>query len=133
MTATLEGGEWSATRPSRTLPPGNNRYPFYRRPQGRSGGAEKSRLHWHSIPDRPARSQSLYRLSYPAHNNNIIVMFFSVTNSTASPYFVSFILFFCTSTSLNDSDIRKDIQPLKLFTFVKIYPRPCRYLYTLLK
>ena len=27
----------------------------------------KSRPHWDSIPDRPARSQSLYRLSYPAH------------------------------------------------------------------
>ena len=28
---------------------------------------EKSRPHRESIPDRPARSQSLYRLSYPAH------------------------------------------------------------------
>jgi len=27
----------------------------------------KSRLHWDSILDRPAHSQSLYRLSYPAH------------------------------------------------------------------
>ena len=39
MTAALEGGEWSAARPGRTLPPGKNRYPFYRRlgrPQGRS-------------------------------------------------------------------------------------------------
>jgi len=30
----------------------------------------KSRPQRDSIPDRPARSQSLYRLSYPAHNNN---------------------------------------------------------------
>jgi len=29
----------------------------------------KARLHRDSIPDRPARSQSLYRLSYPAHSN----------------------------------------------------------------
>jgi len=28
----------------------------------------KSRAHRDLIPDRPARSQSLYRLSYPAHN-----------------------------------------------------------------
>ena len=44
MTAALEGGEWSAARPGRTLTPGKNRYPFYRRlggPQGRSGWAEK--------------------------------------------------------------------------------------------
>ena len=43
MTAALEGGEWSAARPGRTLPPGKTRYPFYKRlggPQGRSGRAE---------------------------------------------------------------------------------------------
>jgi len=43
MTAALEGCEWSAERPGRTLPPGKTRYPFYRRlggPQGRSGRAE---------------------------------------------------------------------------------------------
>ena len=28
----------------------------------------KSRPHWDSIPHRPARSQSLYRLIYPAHH-----------------------------------------------------------------
>ena len=43
MTAAIEGGEWSAARPGRTLPPRKTRYPFYRRlcgPQGRSGRAE---------------------------------------------------------------------------------------------
>jgi len=43
MTAALEGGEWSAARPGRTLPPEKKRYPFYRRlcgPQGRSGRSE---------------------------------------------------------------------------------------------
>jgi len=43
MTAALEGSEWSAARPGRTLPPGKSRYPFYRRlggPQGRYGRAE---------------------------------------------------------------------------------------------
>ena len=42
MTAALEG-EWSTARPGRTLPPGKNRYPFYRRlggPQGQPGRAE---------------------------------------------------------------------------------------------
>jgi len=32
---------------------------------------EKSRPHWDSIPDRPSRSQSLYRLSYPGPHTNI--------------------------------------------------------------
>ena len=43
MTAALEGGEWSAARPGRTLPPEKTQYPFYRRlggSQGRSGRAE---------------------------------------------------------------------------------------------
>ena len=43
MTAALEGDEWSAVRPGRTLPPGKTPYPFYRRlggPQGRSGQAK---------------------------------------------------------------------------------------------
>jgi len=31
MTAALEGSEWSAARPGRTLPLGKTRYPFYRR------------------------------------------------------------------------------------------------------
>ena len=43
MTAALEGGEWSAARPGRTLPPGKSRYTVYMRlggPQGRSGRVE---------------------------------------------------------------------------------------------
>ena len=40
----------------------------------------KSHLHRDSIPDRPARSQSLYRLSYPAHSFKIT--FYSSTNIT---------------------------------------------------
>ena len=40
MTAALEGGEWSAARPSRTLTPGKTQYPLYRRLGGRSGRAE---------------------------------------------------------------------------------------------
>ena len=31
MTTALEGGEWSAARPGRTLPSGKTRYPLYRR------------------------------------------------------------------------------------------------------
>ena len=44
MTMALEGGEGSASRPSRSLPPGKTRYPLYRRlggPQGQYGQARK--------------------------------------------------------------------------------------------
>jgi len=70
MTAALERVEWSAARPGSTSPPVKTRYPFYRRlvgPQGRSERTENLAPHWDSIRDRPSRSQSLYRLSYPAH------------------------------------------------------------------
>jgi hypothetical protein len=33
LTSALERGEGSASRPGRTLPPGKNRYPFYRKLQ----------------------------------------------------------------------------------------------------
>jgi hypothetical protein len=44
MTAALEGGEGSASRPTRSLPPGQTRYSLYRRlggTQGRSGQVRK--------------------------------------------------------------------------------------------
>jgi len=42
MTAALEGDEWSAARPGRTLPPGKTRYPFYRRLNGPQGGYRRA-------------------------------------------------------------------------------------------
>ena len=66
----------STPRPHFT--PGKDPVPIYRRlggPQGRSGRAENLVPHRDSIPDRPARSQSLYRLSYPAHIYNLVSKF----------------------------------------------------------
>jgi len=67
MTAALEGGEWSAARPGRTLPRKDlvrilQEVGWAPGPVWRGGN---SRPHRDSIPDRPARSQSLYRLTYP--------------------------------------------------------------------
>ena len=63
-------GEGSASRPGRFLPSGKTRYPLYRRlgrPQGWSGQVQKiSQPTGIRSPDRPARSQSLYRIRYPA-------------------------------------------------------------------
>ena len=72
MTAVLEGCEWLAARPGRTLPPGKTRYPFYRRlggSQGRSGRGEN--LFPTAIRSRTVQpiAQSLYRLSYRAHTH----------------------------------------------------------------
>jgi len=48
LTSALEGGEGSASRSGRALPPGKTRYPLYRRlggPQGRSGLVRKVSIH----------------------------------------------------------------------------------------
>jgi hypothetical protein len=67
-------GEGSASRPGRFLPPGKTRHTLNRRlggPQGRSGQVRKiSPPTAIRSPDRPTRSQSLYRLRYPAHRGS---------------------------------------------------------------
>ena len=59
MTAALEGGERSAARPGRTLPPGKDRVPILQGAGWAPGPVwmgGKSRPHRDSIPDLPARS-----------------------------------------------------------------------------
>ena len=59
------------------LPPVKTRYPLYRRlggPQGRSGQMRKiSPPTGIRSPDCPARTESLYRLSYPGPNKKILL------------------------------------------------------------
>jgi hypothetical protein len=63
------------------LSPGKTRYPLYRRvggPQGRSGRARKiSSSTGIRSKDRPARSQSVYRLSYPSARTSRYVLYWS--------------------------------------------------------
>jgi len=71
MTATLEEGEWSAARPSVHFTPGKEPVPILQEAGWAPGPvwtSGKSRPHRDSILDRPAHSQSLYHLSYPAHH-----------------------------------------------------------------
>ena len=59
MTSALEGSEWSAARPGRTLSPGKDQVPNLQEAGWATGSVwtgGKSRPHWDSIPDRPARS-----------------------------------------------------------------------------
>ena len=98
MTAALEGGEWSATRPGRTLPPGKTRYPILQEAGWAPGliwTGGKSRPHRDSIPDRPARSHSLYRLSYRAHIKYKV----KSRNSQYIGWILDFNFLLCHSTS----------------------------------
>jgi len=89
MTAALEGGEWSAARPGRTLPPGKTQYQFYRRLgglQGRSGRTENlvptgilsrnvqpvvSRYtDWATGPAQPQVVKVILPLPYPTKNGS---------------------------------------------------------------
>jgi len=75
MTTALEGGEGSTSRPGRSLPPGEIRYPLYRRlggTQGRYGQVQKIS----PPPEFDHRTvqpvASRYTpLRYPAHKENI--------------------------------------------------------------
>ena len=71
MTAALEGGEWVvSSTPWPHFTPGKNPVPILLEAGWAPGPVwtrGNSRHHRDSTPDHPARSQSLYRLSYPAH------------------------------------------------------------------
>ena len=70
-TMALDVCEGSASRPGRFLPPGKDPIPIVQEAGWAPGpvwtGAENLAPTGIRSPDRPARSQSLYRLSYPAH------------------------------------------------------------------
>jgi len=70
MTAALEVGEWSAAHPDSTLPLGKTPISTLEEAGWAPGPVwmgGKSHPHRDSIPDCPAHSQLLYRLSYLAH------------------------------------------------------------------
>jgi len=63
----------------------------------------KSRPHRDSIPDRPARSQSLYRLSYPAHQ-------YRCNNLKSRSGVIHFVSFFSTITLQGGFINRRTVQ-----------------------
>ena len=75
MTTAVEGGDESASRPGRFLTPGKDPVPIVQEAGWVPGpvwtGAENHPLTRIRSPDRPARSQSLYRLRYPAHERDV--------------------------------------------------------------
>jgi len=88
-------GRGVSVTPRTLFTPGKTQYPLYRRlggPQDRSGQVRKiSPSTGIRSPDRPARSQSLYRLRYPAHfydhyTINIYIIKRCPSNSLSSPF-----------------------------------------------
>ena len=79
LTSELDGAGGRRHAPA-ALPPGKTRYPLYRRLGGPRAGLDRCGKSRHPtgirFPDRPARSQSLYRLSYPGpHCTTVQVKF----------------------------------------------------------
>ena len=88
MITALERGEWSAARPSRTLPPGKNRYPLYRRlggPQGLSGRAQNLAPPefdpWTIQPVVSRYSDWATRPTVPIKTHNFNLHHFAITNT----------------------------------------------------
>ena len=72
MTAALEGGEWSAARPGRTLPTGKGPVPILQEAGWAPGPVwtgGNSRPHRDSIPDGPARSSVAIPTELPGQYN----------------------------------------------------------------
>ena len=73
-------GEGSASRPGCSLPPGKDPVPIVQKAGCAPGpiwtGAENFSPTGIRSPDRPARNQSLYRLSYRAHKLHVLCLFF---------------------------------------------------------
>jgi len=72
LTSALKGGEGSASRPGRTLPPGKTGYPLYRRlggPQGRSGQVRKISPPPEFDPRTVQPVASHYMIELPGKNN----------------------------------------------------------------
>ena len=71
MTTALEGGEGSASPPRPLFTPGKDPVPIVQEAGWAPGpvwtGAENLAPTGIRSPDRPTRSQSLYRVRYPAH------------------------------------------------------------------
>jgi len=70
VTAVLEGGVSGQQHIPAALYPGKDSVPISQETGWAPGPVwkgGKSRPHRNSITDRPTRSQSLYRLSYPTH------------------------------------------------------------------
>ena len=65
LTPVLDGGGWSTPRPGRFTPEKETRYPLYRWLGGPGMSAENLVPTGIWFPDRPRRSESLYRLRYP--------------------------------------------------------------------
>jgi len=92
IASALDAGGWSTSRPSRSLPmgkrPGTNCTGGWVGPRAGLDRCGKSRLHRDSIPNRPARSQSLYRLSYLGPPLCIVLMYkvFQGRDITANVY-----------------------------------------------
>jgi len=72
------GGVGGQRHAPAVLPPGKTRYPLCKRldePRGRSGQVRKISPHTEiRSTDRPARSESLYRLSYPGPRHKTVSM-----------------------------------------------------------
>jgi hypothetical protein len=93
MNAALEGGEWSAARPGRTLPPGKDAVPILQEAGWAPGlvwTGRKTRPHRDSIPDRPARSAVTILMELPGPHMLISItdtVIPRLTSDTAEEFF----------------------------------------------
>jgi hypothetical protein len=95
MTAAIEGGEWSAGRPGRTLPPEKDPVPILQEAEWAPGPVwtvGKSRPYRDSIPDRPARTSVAILTELPGLHLIFVIFIFG--------FLVSYFFYFVYSAFL---------------------------------
>ena len=116
MTTAIEGGEGSASRPGRSLPPGKDTVPIVQEAEWSPGpvwtGTENLAPAGIRSPDRPACSQSLYQLQYPAHTFLSTIIYISAVR-----VFCDVMTFWTTDRIFQDRHFRKayDLALLTVF------------------
>jgi len=90
---------------------------------GPIGTGRKSRPHWESIPNRPARIQPLYRLNYPSHDHSpVTVKLYATqhdicTQSSNRTFFRKMDAMYPSETSVNLNENTRSSISKELFTF----------------
>ena len=107
MTASLEGGEWSATHSGHTLPPGKTRYSLYRRLVGPRAGLDGRKISsqpgFDPGPSSPKSVTVLTELPNPPRSlysslNSRLILVLCVPCFTSGPYILNIYLSPCTQS-----------------------------------
>ena len=112
MAPALEGGEWSAARPGRTLPPGKTRYPFHiTYISNKDKSHNRSRFVTAGTEMQQCKRENSQRISIIQMNNRVPVIY-----TTQQHYGAEVLVFFPTGGKIIWKNVTKYDNVLLLAT-----------------